>query len=192
MGIKGKKIGIAVTGSFCTIGEAITEFERLVFLGADVTPIISNNVATIDSRFGKAEDIRNRLELISGKKCIDSISGAEPIGPERLLDLILVAPCTGNTLGKIANGITDTPVTMAVKAHLRNQKPVVLAIATNDGLAGSARNIGSLLNTKNIYFVPFGQDDAIKKPSSLVAKFKLIVPTIEYALEGKQIEPVLA
>lgn len=192
MGIKGKKIGIAVTGSFCTIGEAMVEFERLVFLGADIAPIISNNVATIDSRFGKAEDIRNRLELISGKKCIDSISGAEPIGPEKLLDLVLVAPCTGNTLGKIANGITDTPVTMAVKAHLRNQKPVVLAIATNDGLAGSARNIGSLLITKNIYFVPFGQDDAIKKPASLVAKFKLIVPTIEYALEGKQIQPVLA
>ncbi|MGI6623417.1 MAG: dipicolinate synthase subunit B [Clostridiaceae bacterium] len=191
MGVNGKKIGIAVTGSFCTIGEAMVEFERLVFLGADITPIISNNVATIDSRFGRAEEIRNSLELISGKKCIDSISDAEPIGPERLLDLVLVAPCTGNTLGKIAGGITDTPVTMAVKAHLRNQMPVVLAIATNDGLSGSARNIGSLINTKNIYFVPFGQDDAIKKPTSLVAKFKLIVPTIEHALDGKQIEPVL-
>jgi len=191
MDIKGKKIGIAVTGSFCTIGEAMVEFERLVFMGADVTPIISSNVATIDSRFGTAEEIRRRLELISGKKCIDSIAEAEPIGPKRLLDLVLVAPCTGNTLGKIANGITDTPVTMAVKAHLRNQMPVVLAIATNDGLAGNARNIGSLLNTKNIYFVPFGQDDAIKKPASLVAKFRMIVPTVEHALEGKQIEPVL-
>ncbi len=191
MDIKGKKIGIAVTGSFCTIGEAMVEFERLVFMGADVTPIISSNVATIDSRFGTAEEIRRRLELISGKKCIDSIAEAEPIGPKRLLDLVLVAPCTGNTLGKIANGITDTPVTMAVKAHLRNQMPVVLAIATNDGLAGNARNIGSLLNTKNIYFVPFGQDDAIKKPASLVAKFRMIVPAIEHALEGKQIEPVL-
>jgi dipicolinate synthase subunit B len=191
MDIKGKKIGIAVTGSFCTIGEVMVEFERLAFLGADLTPIISNNVATINSRFGTAEEFRKRLELISGKKCIDSIADAEPIGPRRLLDLVLVAPCTGNTLGKIANAITDTPVTMAVKAHLRNQMPVVLAIATNDGLAGSARNIGSLLNTKNVYFVPFGQDDPEKKPTSLVAKFRLIIPTIEHALEGKQIEPVL-
>lgn len=191
MDIKGKKIGIAVTGSFCTIGEAMTEFERLAFLGADITPIVSFNVATIDTRFGRAEDIRRRLEMISGKNCIDSIAGAEPIGPGRLLDLLLVAPCTGNTLGKIANGITDTPVTMAVKAHLRNQMPVVLAIATNDGLSGNARNIGSLLNTKNIYFVPFGQDDPVKKPASLVAKFRMIVPTIELALEGRQIEPIL-
>lgn len=191
MDIRGKKFGVAITGSFCTIDETIIEFERLVFLGADITPILSNNAATIDSRFGKAEDLRSRLKLISGKECIETIVDAEPIGPKRLFDLVLVAPCTGNTLGKIANGITDTPVTMAVKAHLRNQMPVVLAIATNDGLAGSARNIGSLINTKNIYFVPYGQDDAIKKPTSLVAKFNMIVPTIEHALEGNQIEPIL-
>jgi len=191
MDVKGKKIGIAVTGSFCTISEAMTEFERLTFLGADITPIVSFNVAAMDTRFGRSEDLLRHLEMISGKKCIDSIDGAEPIGPKRLLDLLLVAPCTGNTLGKIANGITDTPVTMAVKAHLRNQMPVVLAIATNDGLSGSARNIGSLINTKNIYFVPFGQDDPVNKPSSLVAKFRMIVPTIEHALEGRQIEPLL-
>ncbi len=191
MDIRGKRIGVAITGSFCTIDETLIEIERLQFLGADIIPILSNNVATINSRFGKAEDLRSRLKLISGKECIETIVDAEPIGPKRLLDLILVAPCTGNTLGKIANGITDTPVTMAVKANLRNQMPVVLAIASNDGLAGSAKNIGSLMNTKNIFFVPYGQDDPIKKPTSLVAKFNLIVPTVEQALEGKQIEPVL-
>ena len=160
-------------------------------MGADLTPILSNNVATINSRFGRAEDIKKRIELITGKECIETIADAEPIGPKKELDLILVAPCTGNTLGKIANGITDTPVTMAVKAQLRNQRPVVIAISTNDGLAASAKNLGILLNTKNIYFVPFGQDDPEKKPTSLVARFGLIVPTIEHALDGKQIEPIL-
>jgi len=191
MNVNKKKIGVAITGSFCTIQDAIIEFERLVFLGADLTPIISNNVATINSRFGRADDIKKRIELITGKECIETIADAEPIGPKKELDLILVAPCTGNTLGKIANGITDTPVTMAVKAQLRNQKPVVIAISTNDGLAASAKNLGVLLNTKNIYFVPFGQDDPEKKPTSLVARFGLIVPTIENALDGKQIEPIL-
>ncbi|HHU89553.1 MAG TPA: dipicolinate synthase subunit B [Clostridiaceae bacterium] len=191
MNVNNKKIGVAITGSFCTIQDAIIEFERLVFLGADITPILSNSVATINSRFGRAEDIKKRIELISGKECIESIADAEPIGPKKELDLILVAPCTGNTLGKIANGITDTSVTMAVKAHLRNQKPVVIAISTNDGLAASAKNLGALLNTKNIYFVPFGQDDSEKKPTSLIARFGLIVPTIEHALDGKQIEPIL-
>jgi len=191
MNVNKKKIGVAISGSFCTIQDAIIEFERLVFLGADLTPIISNNVATINSRFGRADDIKKRIELITGKECIETIADAEPIGPKKELDLILVAPCTGNTLGKIANGITDTPVTMAVKAQLRNQKPVVIAISTNDGLAASAKNLGVLLNTKNIYFVPFGQDDPEKKPTSLVARFGLIVPTIENALDGKQIEPIL-
>jgi len=191
MNVNKKKIGVAITGSFCTIQDAIIEFERLVFLGADLTPIISNNVATINSRFGRAEDIKKRIELITGKECIETIADAEPIGPKKELDLVLVAPCTGNTLGKIANGITDTPVTMAVKAQLRNQRPVVIAISTNDGLAASAKNLGVLLNTKNIYFVPFGQDDPEKKPTSLIARFGLIVPTIEHALDGRQIEPIL-
>lgn len=191
MGINGKKIGFALTGSFCTIQDVIIEMERLVFLGADLTPILSNSVATINSRFGRAEDIRRRVELITGKECIDTITEAEPIGPKKMLDIIIVAPCTGNTLGKIANGITDTPVTMAAKAHLRNKMPLVIAISTNDGLSGSAKNLGLLLNTKNVYFVPFGQDDCEKKPNSLVARFGLIVPTIEAAIEGKQLQPVL-
>lgn len=129
--------------------------------------------------------------MVTGRDCIDTITEAEPIGPKSMLDLIVVAPCTGNTLSKIANGITDTPVTMAVKAQLRNLKPVVLAIATNDGLGANGKNIGALLNTKNIYFVPFGQDDPEKKSNSLIARFGMIVPTVEHALEGKQIQPIL-
>lgn len=192
MTVKGKNIGYAFTGSFCTISETIKEMERLVFLGAEVYPILSYTVAKTDTRFGRADDLRRRIELVTGRDCIDTITLAEPIGPKNLLDLIVVAPCTGNTLSKIANGITDTPVTMAVKAQLRNQKPVVLAIATNDGLGANAKNIGILLSTKNIYFVPFGQDDPEKKNNSLIAKFSMIVPTIELALEGRQIQPLLA
>lgn len=191
MTVKGRHIGFAFTGSFCTISEAIREMERLVFLGAEVYPIISTTVATTNTRFGRADELRRRVELVTGRDCIDTIPEAEPIGPKNFLDIIVVAPCTGNTLSKIANGITDTPVTMAVKAQLRNQKPVVLAIATNDGLGANAKNIGILLNTKNIYFVPFGQDDPEKKNNSLIAKFGMIVPTVELALEGKQIQPLL-
>ena len=191
MNIKGKKIGFALTGSFCTIDNVLIELERLVFLGAEVIPILSNGVAVINSRFGRAEDNRRRVELITGKPCIETIAEAEPIGPKKTLDLLIIAPCTGNTLGKIANGITDTSVTMAAKAQLRNQLPVVIAISTNDGLSGNAKNLGVLLNTKNVYFVPFGQDDSEKKPTSLVARFGLIVPAVELALEGKQIQPLL-
>ncbi|MDI9514486.1 MAG: dipicolinate synthase subunit B [Clostridiaceae bacterium] len=191
MTLSGKNIGFAVTGSFCTISEAIIELERLAFLGVEVYPILSTAVATTNTRFGRADDFRRRIEMVTGKDCIDTITDAEPIGPKKMLDLIVVAPCTGNTLSKIANGITDTPVTMAVKASLRNQKPVVLAIATNDGLGANGKNIGTLLNTKNVFFVPFGQDDPEKKNNSLIARFGLIVPTIELALEGKQIQPVL-
>lgn len=191
MTLSGKNIGFAVTGSFCTISEAIIELERLAFLGVEVYPILSTAVATTNTRFGRADDFRRRIEMVTGKDCIDTITDAEPIGPKKKLDLIVVAPCTGNTLSKIANGITDTPVTMAVKASLRNQKPVVLAIATNDGLGANGKNIGTLLNTKNVFFVPFGQDDPEKKNNSLIARFGLIVPTIELALEGKQIQPVL-
>lgn len=191
MTLSGKHIGFAITGSFCTISEAIIELERIAFLGAEVYPILSSTVATTNTRFGRADELRRRVELITGKDCIDTITEAEPIGPKKMLDLIVVAPCTGNTLSKIANGITDTPVTMAVKAHLRNLRPVVLAIATNDGLGANGKNIGMLMNTKNIYFVPFGQDDPEKKSNSLIARFGLIVPTIEQALEGRQIQPVL-
>lgn len=191
MTVNGKRVGFAVTGSFCTISEVIIELERLAFLGADVYPILSTTVATTNSRFGRTDDFRRRIELATGKDCIDTIANAEPIGPKKLLDILIVAPCTGNTLGKIANGITDTPVTMASKAHLRNQMPLVIAISTNDGLSASAKNLGLLLNTRNVYFVPFGQDDPEKKETSLVAHFGLIVPTIELALEGKQIQPML-
>ncbi len=192
MDIKGKNIGFALTGSFCTIPEVIRELERCAFIGANLTPIISHNVATTDTRFGRAEEIKRRIEHITGKECIETISEAEPLGPKITLDLLIIAPCTGNTIGKIANGITDTPVTMAAKANLRNNIPVLIAVATNDGLSANAKNIGALLNTKNIYFVPFGQDNHEKKPTSLVAKFELIVPAAELALEKKQIQPVLA
>lgn len=191
MMVNGKKIGFGITGSFCTINEVIVELERLVFFGADVFPVISNTVAATSTRFGRAEDFRRRIELASGHDCVDTIAGAEPIGPKKLLDLMVVAPCTGTTLSKLANGISDTPVTLAAKAHLRNQRPVVIALATNDGLAANAKNLGLLLNTRNIYFVPFGQDDPENKTTSLIARFGLIVPTVELALEGKQIQPVL-
>lgn len=191
MMVNGKKIGFGITGSFCTISEVIIELERLVFFGADVFPVISNTVATTNTRFGRAEDFRRRIELASGHDCVETIAEAEPFGPKKLLDLMVVAPCTGTTLSKLANGISDTPVTLAAKAHLRNQRPVVIALATNDGLAANAKNLGMLLNARNIYFVPFGQDDPENKTTSLIARFGLIVPTIELALEGKQIQPLL-
>ena len=191
MQLNGVKIGFALTGSFCTISKVIPEIEKLVSVGAEVIPIISNSVDKFDTRFGTAKDLRLKLEGITGKKIIDSIVDAEPFGPKSLADLVVVAPCTGNTLAKIALGITDTPVTMACKAHLRNQKPLVIAISTNDGLGANAKNIGLLLNTKNVYMVPFGQDGPDTKPNSLVADEKLILPTIENALKGKQIQPLL-
>jgi len=191
MNINGKRIGFALTGSFCTFSAVIPQMKKLCESGADVLPIMSRKAYTTDTRFGKAADFVAEVESITGKKVIKTVAEAEPIGPKGLLDILIVAPCTGNTLGKIANGVTDTSVTMAVKAHLRNGKPVLLAVSTNDGLAGSAKNIGTLLNTKNIFFVPFGQDDHVKKPTSLVADMGLILPSCEMALEGKQIQPVI-
>ncbi|OPZ91988.1 MAG: Dipicolinate synthase subunit B [Firmicutes bacterium ADurb.Bin419] len=191
MQLDGIKIGFALTGSFCTIGKVIPEVEKLVGTGAKVLPIISGSVDKFDTRFGTAKDIRIKLEGITGEKVIDSIIDAEPFGPKALVDLIVVAPCTGNTIAKIANGITDTAVTMACKAHMRNQKPVVIAVSTNDGLGANAKNIGLLLNMKNIYLVPFGQDGPDSKPNSIVADTTFIIPTIEYALKGKQIQPLL-
>ncbi|HHV98684.1 MAG TPA: dipicolinate synthase subunit B [Clostridiaceae bacterium] len=189
--LKGLKIGVALTGSFCTFDKVIPWIEKMVEEGADVYPIISESVDKFDTRFGRAEEWKFKLENITGKRPITTIVGAEPIGPKKLLDVVVVAPCTGNTLGKIANAITDTSVTMAVKAQLRNQRPVVIAISTNDGLSNNAKNLGLLLNMKNIYFVPFGQDDPVKKSNSLVAKYDMIIPTIQAALEGKQIQPLL-
>lgn len=191
MSLKGKKIGIALTGSSCNFQNVFPQIERLAQEGADLYPIISEAVDTFDTRFGTAEEWKERLRQTTKKELINTIIGAEPVGPKLNLDLLLVLPCTGNTIAKLANGITDTPVTMACKAHLRNQKPVVLAIATNDGLGANAKNIGLLLNAKNIYFVPFGQDNAIKKPNSLVAKFEMLPATIEEALLGKQMQPLL-
>lgn len=184
------RAGVALCGSYCTYEKVMKTIESLTN-EYDVTPIMSENSAKTDSRFGRAEDFRARLEKLAGKKIIDSIAAAEPIGPKALLDVLIVIPCTGNTIAKLANGITDSAVTMAVKAHLRNCRPVVLAVSTNDGLAGNAKNIGELLNRKNIFFVPFYQDDPQKKPCSLVADFDLLSDTVQEALKGRQIQPVL-
>lgn len=191
MRLKGLKIGFAITGSFCTFDKVIPQIVKLTEEGAEVFPIISETVDKTDTRFGTAEELKIKLEGITGKKIIRNIVEAEPIGPQSILDLIVVAPCTGNTAAKLANAITDTSVTMAVKAHLRNQKPVVIAISTNDGLGNNAKNISNLINMKNIYFVPFRQDDPDKKSNSLVAEMDLIIPTIINALKGKQLQPIL-
>jgi dipicolinate synthase subunit B len=191
MELKDVKIGFAITGSFCTFAKVMTELEKLSAAGADITPVISYSVDKFDTKFGRADEWKTRIEAVTGKSIIKTITDAEPIGPKALLDILVVAPCTGNTLGKLANGITDTPVTMACKAHLRNGKPLLLAPSTNDGLGINARNIGFLQNCRNVFFVPYGQDDPQKKFNSLMAKFDLIIPAIKAALEGKQLEPVL-
>jgi dipicolinate synthase subunit B len=184
------KVGLAFTGSFCTTAAIVKEMENLLSEGADIYPIVSYAVKNTDTRFGEARDLMNLLKETCQKPVMDSIVNVEPIGPKGLLDILVVAPCTGNTLSKISNGITDTPVTMAVKAHLRNQKPVVICISTNDALGANAGNIGKLLNTKNIYFVPFYQDNFDLKPNSLIGDTNLIIPTILEALQGKQLQPI--
>ncbi|MCL2107841.1 MAG: dipicolinate synthase subunit B [Oscillospiraceae bacterium] len=187
----GVKIGFAVTASFCTFGTAFNQARLLREAGAELFPIMSENSFTIDTRFGKAAERAAEFAEICGREIIKSIIEAEPIGPENMVDIMLVCPCTGNTLAKLANSITDNAVTMAVKSHLRNNLPVVLCIATNDALSGSAKNIGGLLNYRNYYFVPFGQDDYLKKPTSLVADFNLVCDTLKAALGGRQVEPVV-
>lgn len=191
MSLEGKTIGVALTGSHCTIPEVLPQIEALIERGASVIPILSYSVALTDTRFGRAQDIKQKLEEMTGALVIDTISKAEPIGPKRLLDCLVIAPCTGNTLSKLALGITDTPVLMAAKAQLRNGRPIVIGIATNDGLSGSARNIAVLLARKNVYFIPYGQDDPKGKPTSLVARMSDTERTIEEALGGKQIQPML-
>lgn len=188
--MKGITAGFALCGSFCTLAQVIPQIGALKDAGADVIPIISPIVASTDTRFGKAADFKAQIEELSGHPIIYNISEAEPIGPKNLLDIMIIAPCTGNTLGKLACGITDTAVTMATKAHLRNNKPVVIAIATNDALSASAKNIGLLLNTKNIYFVPMAQDDPEKKATSVIADFTKIPDAAEAALKGKQLQPI--
>ncbi len=185
-------LGYALCGSFCTIKQSLAALEDLAAADVDIKPIMSEIVYNTDTRFGKAEDIKAKVKkLCKADTIIHDIPSAEPIGPKNLLDIIVVAPCTGNTAAKIALGITDTPVTLAVKAHLRNNKPVVLAIATNDALGASAKNLGLLHNTKNIYFVPYRQDDPIEKNNSLVCDFSKIPETVEAALKGEQIQPVV-
>lgn len=184
-------IGFAICGSFCTFKSVFKEIEKLVELGYDVVPIMSENSFTFDTRFGTAEFWQNELKRITKKEIIHTIKDAEPIGPKKLLDLLVVAPCTGNTLAKLSNGISDTSVTLAVKAHLRNARPLVIAVSTNDALSGAGKNIGNLLNYKNTYFVPFRQDSFSNKPCSCVADFTLLPKTIENALNGIQLQPIL-
>ena len=184
------RLGFAMCGSFCTFKLVLEELERLA-KDYDITPIMSQGAAFTDTRFGKAEDFRRRVAEICGREPITTIADAEPIGPRTLLDVLVIEPCTGNTLGKLANGITDTPVTMAAKAHLRNGRPLVLAVSTNDALGASARNIGTLMNAKNIFFVPVRQDSPRGKPASLVADFSETAAAIKSALEGRQTQPLL-
>ena len=189
--MKKARIGFAMCGSYCTHETAILALKDLCEEYETVIPIVSEKSAMTDTRFGTARELIETVGGLTGKTVISSITAAEPVGPKKLLDVLVIAPCTGNTLGKLANGITDTAVTMAAKAHLRNDRPVVLAIATNDGLSASAQNIGVLLARKNYYFVPFGQDDAVSKPCSLIADFSKIGETVNAALNGRQVQPLL-
>ncbi len=184
------KIGYALTGSFCTVASSLEQLKALAKMHT-VLPIVSYSVCKTDTRFARAQDTLSALEEICGAPPIDSIKDAEPLGPENPLDSLIIAPCTGNTLAKLANGITDTPVTMAAKAHLRCDRPLVIALATNDALSQNLKNIGSLLTRKSVYFVPLGQDSPRGKPHSLVCDFSLIGETLEFAMKGVQLQPVL-
>ncbi len=191
MDLQGLNIGYCMCGSFCTLKKSLEQIEILVKLGGKITPVMSYSVLNTDTRFGSAEFFVNSVQEITGNKIISTMEDAEPIGPKNNLDILVVAPCTGNTLAKLNNGITDTPVLMAIKAHIRNNKPVLIALATNDALGANLENIGGLINKKNLYFVPFGQDDCLKKPKSMIANFKKIPEAIEAALNGTQIQPIL-
>ncbi|MEW6725365.1 MAG: dipicolinate synthase subunit B [Bacillota bacterium] len=191
MRYKGLRIGFGITGSFCTLEAVFKQIEGLLAEGAEIIPIVTQEVAAIDTRYGAAASWLSRLKELTGHTVLKDIVGVEPLGPNKLVDVVVIAPCTGNTLAKLANGITDNPVLMAAKAHLRNGGPVVIAVSTNDGLGLNARNLGTLLNTKNVYFVPFGQDNPAGKPNSLVAKMDMVGPTIAEALKGRQLQPVL-
>lgn len=186
------KVGLGITGSFCNFSETKNVINSLVEDGAEVLPIVSFMTKNLDTRFYKKNDYIKMLEDESKNKVIDTIQKAEPIGPKNLVDVLLICPCTGNSLAKLANGITDTPVLMATKGHLRNNKPVVIGVSTNDGLGASLQNIAKLINTKNIYFVPFRQDDYMAKPKSLVLDYTYIIDTVNLALQGKQIQPILS
>lgn len=185
------KVGFAITSSFCTFDKILIHLCDLKEMGYDIYPVISPNVVDSQTRFGSGNDFINTVEMITGKKVIKDIIGAETFGPKNKMDVMVVMPATGNFLAKMANGITDNPVNLAVKATLRNQSPIVIAVSTNDGLGLNGENIMKLYNNKNVYFVPFGQDDYQNKPNSLIAHYDLLIPTIEEALQSKQIQPVL-
>ena len=185
------RVGFAFCGSFCTYDQVMPALERARARYGDVTPIISEKSAETDSRFGPAHEFIREMERICDRRVIDTIPKAEPIGPKKLLDVLIIAPCTGSTLSRLANGMSDTSVTMAAKAMWRNGRPVVVAVSTNDGLAGSAKNIAALLDKKHVFFVPYRQDDPVGKPTSLVADFTKINDTVDAALEGRQLQPLL-
>ena len=189
--MKQTTIGFALTGSFCTFEKALAQMEALIRRGYDVLPVVSFNAGELDTRFMTAEHLRSRIREITDKEPIDSIVGAEPIGPKRMCDVYVIAPATGNSLSKLVNGQFDTPALLGAKSHLRNERPLVLAVSTNDGLGAAAQNIGRLLSWRNVYFVPFGQDDPVKKPRSLVADFQQLPRTVAAALSGVQLQPML-
>lgn len=184
-------VGFAMSGSFCTFDRVLMQVKELVGMGMEVTPILSFNASTLDTRFGKAEDFRRRLIELTGRDPMTTLTDVEPIGPKGLFDVLVVAPCTGTTLGRLANGLSDSPVSLAVKSHLRRSRPVVLAVSTNDGLSGSAANLGTLLNRRHYYFVPLRQDAPHSKPRSLVADMTLIPAAIDAAMNGRQLQPIL-
>ena len=185
------RVGCAMTGSFCTFARVFEAWRALRAAGAALTPILSFNAAAVDTRFYPALETRRVFEEIAGRPPLMALNEVEPIGPKKLLDVLVVAPCTGNTLAKLAAGIADTPVTLAAKSHLRNGRPLVIAVSSNDALSQNARSIGQLLSMKHVFFVPFAQDDALVKPNSLVAKFELIPETVANALDGRQLQPLL-
>ncbi len=186
-----RNIGFALCGSFCTLEKAVAALEQIAARYTSVWPIMSEITACTDTRFGPASRFRERVEEICGRKIMATVAEAEPIGPKKLLDILVICPCTGNTLAKLAHGVTDGAVTMAAKAHLRNGRPLVIAPSTNDGLSAAAPNIGTLLGRKQVYFVPFGQDDCMGKPTSLVADFSRVADAVEAALQGRQLQPLL-
>ncbi len=191
MTIKGLNVGIALTGSFCTFDAVIEQIKKIKEEGANVIPIFSFNSQHINSRFGKASDFMKTITELTGNEPILTIEDAEPLGPKNKIDILAIAPCTGNSLAKLANGITDTPVLMAAKGHIRNGKPLVIFLSTNDALGINLKNVGSLMNLKYLYFVPFGQDSFQNKPTSMVSHIDLVIPTLESALDGVQLQPII-
>lgn len=192
MNFEGLNIGFAICGSFCTFSKAMDAVIALKDTGANIIPIMSETSFSTDTRFGTADFHKEKLKRITGNEILSSVYETEPIGPKKLLDALVILPCTGNTLAKLSHGIADTSVTLAAKAHLRNKRPIVIGVSTNDGLGTAAENIGRLLTREYIYFIPFSQDDYINKPNSLVADFSKLKETLELALQGKQLQPILA